>query len=307
MSVGVFTDDTRVRFVEKDISECGDGTARPLEVTGASLGDKLDKIAEIFHRVKDAYFTAGSIDYSSVNVRVYAATSAPATRALKGLNSSYQERGYTTLVTDGLSTIPPENIQYLGEEYIDGFGAAHRDIADNEIGIHLGRGGGFPQWNLSFGAVVTAFSYSNDGFELAPSALWFYSDTIPSGSSYNIASGLVGLGSQIAYVLANPADTMFSPNTRFFLTLDFTVREGGYALYASTLKTDVESPVCNYVMRLAADGSRDLSCPMYPDLYSTYGGSASGSDFIHSATEWFPYAKGSPPTAVWDVDDGSKL
>jgi hypothetical protein len=54
MSKGVFTRMKRVEFMEKTAGEVGDGTAWPMLVT-------LDELAEILYRVKDAWFTGGSV------------------------------------------------------------------------------------------------------------------------------------------------------------------------------------------------------------------------------------------------------
>ena len=312
MSKGVFTRMKRVTFVKGWLTggtdpadgsvECGDGTPRPLEVTGATIAVKLDKIAEIFHRVKDAYFTAGDIHFSSVDVTIHSATSAPSDRSLYDAMIGYQGRGYHTLVTVGANTIPARFLPYLGDEYDDGSGGMYRDISDNEAGIHLTyQSGELPTWNnASIGVATTAFYYFATSDPLTADPLWFYS--VDSSPAYYDAMGAVLVGGKIGYVLANPSDSIFTSTTRFFLTLDFTTSEGGYSLYASTLKTDDPTSVCNYVMRLSTG---DLSCPMYPDAYSTAGGSASGSDFIHEATEWWPYAKAGG--AVWNTGTGAKI
>ena len=66
---GVYTNELRVTFVDgqetptPDVGfvACGAGTGFPMEVTGANTREKFDKIAEIMYRVKDAWFTAGSL------------------------------------------------------------------------------------------------------------------------------------------------------------------------------------------------------------------------------------------------------
>jgi hypothetical protein len=295
MSKGVFTRMKRVSFVAKDISEVGNGTAWPLEVT-------LDQLAEIFHRVKDAHFTGGSITFSSVGVTVHSATTAPAQRSFFD-TVGVQGRGYSTPTTAGAATIPARFIPYLTAEYDDGSGDMWRDISDDERGIHLTyQTGELPQWNrISTGISTTAFYYTSTGDPQAPDPLWFYSEAT-GGAAYYAASGTVLIGGEVAYVLVNPTDSVVASSTRLFLNLNFTVNEAGYNLYASTLETDDPTPVCNYVMRLS---SGDVSCPMYPDSYSTGGGAATGTDFIHEATEWWPYAKVGGP--VWDTATGAKL
>lgn len=60
MSAGVHTPELRFRFVEKSLSEVGDGTIFPMEVT-------RDQLAEIMYRVRDARWESG---YSTQTVNV---------------------------------------------------------------------------------------------------------------------------------------------------------------------------------------------------------------------------------------------
>lgn len=74
---GVFTNNYRVKFVEKSGSEVGNGTAFPMLVT-------LDQLAEILYRVKDAWFTSGQILTTSLAApdgAIYASTDAASNRA----------------------------------------------------------------------------------------------------------------------------------------------------------------------------------------------------------------------------------
>jgi hypothetical protein len=59
-AAAVFTRMKRVEFVEKTAEEVGDGTAWPMLVT-------MEQLAEILYRVKDAWFTAGSVQTEVVN------------------------------------------------------------------------------------------------------------------------------------------------------------------------------------------------------------------------------------------------
>jgi len=69
---------------------------------------------------------------------------------------------------------------------------------------------------------------------------------------------------------------------------------------------DDQTTPCRYVMKLA---SGDVTCPLY--IADAVGGGTYpfqfGEDFVQEAVEWFPYAKDSPPTAVWNTATGAKL
>jgi len=284
MAQGVYTRQKRITFVEKTIGEVGAGTYFPIEVTGAGLRDKFDKIAEVFHRASDAWIISGDMYFPSVDVTIHAATTASIPRTYSTV-VGLRTRGYTTPSSGISGTIPDRFLPYLTDEYDIGSGDMYRDIGDNERGILMvAESGELPEWNVS-GYVTNAFSYFNGGDPAVADALWFYSEQA-GGASYYAAQGLAQVDGRVAYVLADPSDSIFSTDTRFFLYVYFEIAESGYSLFASTLETDFDTPACNYVMRLS---SGDLSCPIYPSDYSASGFIPTGSDFIHEATEWFPY------------------
>ena len=61
----------------------------------------------------------------------------------------------------------------------------------------------------------------------------------------------------------------------------------------------------NLILKLSGVGN-EISCPIYgamePGLMSI-----TSTDWIFEATEWFPYAKNSPPVPVWDTATGLPL
>jgi len=297
MGQGVFTRKNRFTWIEKTIGEVGDGTGFPMEVTGTTVAEKLDKIAEIFYRVKDAWFTAGSetITVSGNSGDITASTTAPSQRATETSFDTYQYRGYTK----------PETSTYYGDLYSTGVGS-HSDIADNEYGIWVG-----PHWSGSpQSSFIDAFHYAADD----PSS------NHVTDSNWFSAYGVVGVGaavyrgSRVAVVRLNPTDGFYAATNRFFLELEFYYFDynpilsfGASTSINGSIAGDPDDPgevtnICNYVIRLS---SGDLTCPIYAGNLGA--DSVSGSDFIHEAKVWWPYAKGSPAAPVWDASSGALL
>lgn len=273
MSAGVFTPNLRVAFVEGQVSAtpdpgfvaCGDGLPYPLEITGADINEKLDRLAEIIYRVKDAWFIGGEITFtiSGTPATYSGPTSAPANRYTYTSATEYQIRGYT----------------------VGGV-----DIGDNERDL----------WGNDYGP-YTAFRYDMlDEFGInAGDAAWFN----PGSRSE------VKLTGNVAIVRADPADGFFASTNRFFLQLEFYFYDFGVPGYGAT--TDItasgifgDAPLfqqaCNYEMQLS---NCSLTCPLYFAPLDDLG----GSNFIHAAQEWWPYAKNSPSEPVWNSATGAKL
>jgi len=291
MAQAVYTRKKRFEWVEKTLSEVGDGTQYPLEVT-------LDQIAEIFHRVKDAKFSSG---YATVNTGdpetepafgyfIYSSTAITTDRAygLSGGNLTY--RGYTTKEEVTPITIDPANIPYLGDAYDAGNGDNYLDIADNERGILIQTI--LPSWNINTGDVVTAFSVNCSNPEASTDPEFFY-----SGFAFDLdpptpaaTSATVVFTGYIAVVKEAPNHSFIAPSNRYFIEMEFSAQDSIPVLKISTNEASISgSPTeisgCRYVMRLA--GGAEVSCPIYAD--NTGYDFVGGNDFIHEATEWFPY------------------
>lgn len=315
---GVFTRMKRVRFVDGEITTgtpatgfvaCGDGTAYPLEVT-------LAQIAEIFHRVEDAWFIAGTA-YAGTGdpnleptygVTIYASTVGdPGFRSYAPTSSNLLSRGYTTIEEIPPVVIDPLNEPYLKAAYDSGSGVYYRDISDNERGILIELI--LPSWNIGTGNVANAFSFMTESTAYALDSFFFY-----SGSAFDLdppdfpdyANASVVFTGYVAVVKTNPANSVVAASNRFFLGVEFSARDSLSTLIISTNKdsvsgTPTELSGCRYIIRLS--GSVDVSCPIYADNtgYPFLG----GTDFIHEAQEWFPYAKAAGP--VWNSLTGAKL
>jgi hypothetical protein len=285
MSAGVFTADLRFTFVDKTAGEVGDGTAYPMEVT-------WDQIAEIFYRVKDAWFTGGSAEWkvTGSTVSISAPTTAPTNRRLDVSASTYQQRGYCKLGSD----------DYNGATYNSGTGSYYSDIAASEYGI----------WRSAWKTPhIDAFSFGQDDFNGTQSSnsQWW-------GTSY-VGVGVkaeVKRGDSVAVVKLDPADGLFAATNKFYLEIEMLWTDyypvpyfGGTNKYDDGYGNDwsaYAAPICRYILRLE---SGDATCQVYfaADAWSE----ESGLDFIHEATEWWPYAKDSPAVAVWDAGTGAKL
>ena len=335
MAQGVYTLKKRVTFVEKSLSECGDGTARPLEVTGATPRDKFDKIAEIYYRVSDAYPVSGTatLDYFGFPLVMSAPTAAPTERALGvvGADSVSLVECQRGFVIEDYPELPVGAGDYLGDSYpIETYYPAatlrtayFRETNDKERGLFFEVTAGDPLWGGALQVShngLTAFGYFYefspiDGLPAAITSSHTWTSILNDGINppvEGLAQVQIGFNDEVAYVLNDPADSIFSPNTKFYLKFYFQFLAGvGMAatvcITTNPIINGLSSP-CNYVIRLS---SGDLSCPLYfLDQTQTYDVSASisgATDFIHEATEWFPYAKNSPPVPVWDTATGVKL
>ena len=188
----VTTPNLRFEFVEKTATECGDGTAFPMEVT-------LDQVAEIFYRVKDAWFTGGSASWDVFGSpqTLNASTSAPANRSLEIDGVTYQTRGYTIL----------DAYPYNGATYDAGIGNYYSDIADNENGLWK------DAWNDP--DHVDAFSFEQDdpnSIQTGDPNWW--------GMASAGAYAKVYRGKRVAVVKLDPADGLYAATNKFYLEIE---------------------------------------------------------------------------------------
>lgn len=293
MSKGVLTRMKRFQFVQKNSSEVGDGTDYPMEVT-------LDQIAEIMYRVKDAKIIQGSTVQTDTydgetfisSVSILAGT--PDER----LASNPVLRGYAVRFTYS------EPTPLLGEFYpVGDYGVSYRDVLDDERALWLEVFNGEGYYGDEF---TTAFSFS--AFEMysypASTASYRGISSEPDERGYGISLFFNG---KVAWT--GDGNSPFDSTSKLYLGVRFYAYE--FDLFdsatCSTLLGDRpysfscdKSTSLYFKIRLA--GGVLLSCPLY-----AASSNISGSDWIIAATEWWPYAKGSPPTPVWDSETGAKL
>lgn len=232
---------------------------------------------------------------------------------------------------------------YFGESYdvgeygVDWFGDTYRDVKDNErimfsdvFNRDLAKG----QTNTvtgishqiyyvggSIGAGLPDVGYGllssgkSNGDEITAAGL-FLSLWEDPWYGFDGTNGLA----RVAVIgnFENPA----SQGNRFFISLIFSTAHDydgdGSSFIPPILSSNTvpsyynlsASPVCNLVIRLA---SGDVTCPLYAKMDPTMSESGdvyysfSGTDFVLQAQEWWPYAKDSPPTPVWDSTTGVKF
>jgi hypothetical protein len=311
--------------------ECGDGMLYPMEVTGATVQEKLRKIAEIWYRVDDAEFTQGvawqmlddPTTTPTVGLTINAPGSRPTNRAYAVDAVGEIFRGYTTPVEDGLAEVSDYNALFLAAEYDRGDAEMWRDIGDHERGLWIigdGPGDVLPWWNEKDRLIppVNAFTiYStvtpdttDDNFFLA--GLTFYT-TYPGGeysSTLPFVDGYVEFSGRVAVVRENPDDDLLAPTNKFYLgvKLRATADPSGSDLLISTDLSDITGTAyeaCKYIIRLSGD--LDLECPIWMPEWASAASEGytikGGEDFIHKATKWRPYATrlGTP---AWSTTTG---
>jgi len=283
--------------------ECGDGTAYPMEVT-------LDQLAEIFFRVKDAKFTAGEISITAggLPINLYASTDAPTQRVTEGIVETLKRGYYTPSVFVG-ATVSAFNDGYLQPEYDAGNSVYYREIGNKEIGMWLQgvQDVTLPYWNVTNFEWVNAFtseSFLSYGSPSAPSPpYWFYSS---EQTDYFGGRHSVTFNGKVAVIRANATDDISAPTNRLFIGMEFYcyTEDVTFHIQARTLPWAGELSVGNYTIRLA---SGDVSCLVYVDPDSYDPGSLVVTDFIHTATEWWPYQANNPPADVWNPATGLPL
>lgn len=318
MGVGVFTKRTRVHLVRGWLTggvdpadgsvECGDGTLYPIELAN------LDQAAKVWLRAKDAHLLSG--DYLLVDTgtfpEIYRGVKAPYAASSERAcddSSSLFIRGYATKSGVGLSA---HDVNYLGDEYSVN-GVDYRDIADNERGMWMRAHPDNP-WNSGDGdllGVRNAFTInqSTGSGWTGPYHFAFYNESAtlspptPPDTYYDLLTATTGA----------PADVIWYPyvavvddggTKRYFMGFQFTAYPvSSNKNWGDFAATGTELSI-KYKIELTS--GEWLECPLYSDPGPDEV-ELSSSDFIHSVVEWWPYAKGSPATPVWNSLTGAKL
>jgi hypothetical protein len=295
----------RVTFVEKTAGEVGDGTDFPILVT-------LDQLAEIMYRVRDAWFTAGSLvssytleyDPPVTVVSTTAFLNTPDTELAAAVNipggglfgSTFTYvRAYNTA-----DTVPAAFDSYFNAGYFI-FGSMYRDC-NTEVGIwYPDYGYSYDDQNITFRSGFSHFVESRAEFGPSPPPEGFYTiftdleySTGYNGSVNTFAT--VKFTGEVAYVGDNPLD----PAAEIYLGVEMncSMASGGVRTKIDGYHTGDTG--ANFVLGLA--GGDSVSCKLYSGVTHD-----SISDFVLQAQRWWPYAKGSPPTPVWDSETGAKL
>ena len=316
--------------------ECGDHTEFCLEVTGASVAEKMDKIAEIFYRARMAQFTENNLTLTGVSFGVASGGISP--RVMYsigggGLNDNYLMSGYWTPDTVALPA-SDLSLPFLGDKYTENVNIGYlapfinvdfRDITNRETGMWLQEEVGFnPIWSRPMASLVGISSYyvgvgtssgvDEQGFRTAFSWYsgsaagsytqpnipipWITDESFLQDVIYENLEVLVEFGGRIGVVYGG--DGLYHPDNRFFIEMRFRANIAGFAynISSNVIESGFSSTPATYIMRLS---SGDISCP----LNSTASGLA--GNIVHAATEWWPYQANQPPADVWNPATGLPL
>jgi hypothetical protein len=332
----------RFSFVEKDLVDCGDYTLYPIEVTGASMAAKLDKIAEIYYRVKHAQFTAN--DLISDPTTGSGVTGGTITQRIVAVSDggvgdlSTHMSGYWTLDDLGLPC-DAHAIAYLTAQYSVTLPASiptstlpvdFRDIASNENGMWLKPvGATSPAWNYPsdfLGMGVRSYTgsgdeYGIDEYNFKTGFSWYSISCAGTASPPSIP---------IPYIFQIfPAEEEEAEDEIIYEELEILVEFNGEVAWVGTHLLDSATRFflgvrftsyffagAGYAQSWGSLGtevaysyvirlsSGDLSCPLITNIPGVVTG-----DIIHEAVEWWPYAKwnGMAAVPVWDEDTGLLL
>ena len=329
--IEINTIESRVNFV-KDQS-VGPGTGFPIKVT-------LDQLAEIIYRVKDAEFTSGGVSITDANEVLFglAIYGRPAAGLVESLNSGKElsARGLIAIAENSNTPLPNVAAKFGDAYNVDlPFGESFkvRDVGDSELGLwvsddtqpgnywdslsldHLIRGPGDATADaLSWRTGMSLNCSLNAGFT-APTAYGVFGET--EGGDFFLSSVAVNFLPKVA-VVGGGGDP-FAPDASLYLAVEFSAIWNGIATYPAVLSTRLDHPRSgaymveagfNFKIKLA---SSTIGCPLYWNYGLLNSGDTppavitSSSDFVLTATEWWPYGKGSPVSPVWDVDSGRML
>lgn len=282
-----------------DIGDVGDGTAYPMLVTTGEL-------AEIFYRVRDAWFTSGTIEISPGYT--YSVSGTPSLVQLaNGETYSSDELGSYVNYVRGYcasDTLDPSVFYYefdvpgglnpdlFDVEYSTSYGN-FRDILPKELNL----------WQLLIDSDTHWSGCAFNHYFMSEAGVTeeYESETVPHYGLFNyITDGTFG---EISVVVHNEVAWVggsgpFDPDSQLYLKIT-----AGVNTLDSTFNTDgsggaiYELPI-RLVFQLQ---SGSPSCPFYDNM-----GTATGTNFILEAQEWWPYgdANGNP---VWNTSTGIKL
>ena len=296
MGTQIDTIESRIRFVKKESADVGDGTAWPMLVT-------LDQLAEIMYRVRDAWFTAGSIKVYGKTLTIQAGTTYPLVSSISVDDSLYgtsyfYARGYNVSGTlDGAFTshfAAPYSI--YSTDYQD---------CNSEIGIW------FPDYGIIGSPIISAggltdfrcgFSHivgceNSDPWSYIPpdvyTAIGIHDDA-PDVSN-TPARLVVNFTGEVAYVGDNP----FDPAAEIYLGVEMNGSMSGGGVRTKIDGYYTDDTGANFVLGLA--GGDSVSCKLYSGVTHDSIG-----DFVLQAQKWWPYAKsnGSP---AWSETTGLPL
>jgi hypothetical protein len=302
---GVYTRNKRFTFVKKTAEEVGDGTDFPMLVT-------LDQLAEIMYRVKDAWFTAGSVVKNNTTTSI---KGTPTAQLVNTINTQDNPNGTIYNYARAYSasdTVSEKFDSYFGEEYSFSDFDTFRDCT-SEIGIwypDYGRlfNGGYPYsyldvgFRCGFSHMMESFT-SYFGFDPAPSDFYrittINTDFDGDGSSIESGSSLsVIFTGEVAYIGDHLMSSIEDVESLFYVGLKMGA-DAGFDGISTSSSIFGGNPAYDtggkFVLVLA--GGDSVSCKLYsPDTYDSV------SNFVLQAQEWWPYQDGNGD--VWSPITG---
>lgn len=278
--------------------ECGPGKAYPLEVT-------LEQLAEIVYRVRDAWFTSGTVTYDNFGT--------PDTISIANPPAVGDARVYSETLT-GSTTINARGLfaeaAAVGAAFTDYFETTYtpthsapavRDVSDDERAIWL------------FDPLVTAGTNALEGQDFSDPIEWgtgfahyLYNNGDPTVlGEYGFNDPSIAFTPSLR--LSTPlgvawfgGEVITDPATRLFLKISLQI----YSATNEAVSTIDTGGTESGQLTIQLSGE-PISCPLY---ITSWGASISATvtaDFVITATEWWPYSAGNPPAPVWDSTDGS--
>lgn len=312
MSRRIKTLRSRVEFVEKATGDVGAGTGW-VEVTA-------DQLAEIMYRVKDAWFTSGALSASDGTTISVIGSLATSDKFALYDDDCTLERSYCLLSTSTFD----HAAHYFGAGYDNPIFTAEThayDIANDEIGILAPDEVMTPVTGINtpseffetynFQVVWGDYAYSEVTFRCGfhhivaqdmrgtPPRYGIYAH--PTGYPETVDPTITSLlfSGRVAWVDDDLSGNPFSGGNRLFVGMYFYLSPSASGINLSNRYAPGDNIAAgvNLVLQLA---DSTVSCPLYQ--YAT-GLTTSGSDFVITAKEWWPYAT-SAGLPAWDTSTG---
>jgi hypothetical protein len=298
MGQEINTIESRIKFVKGWLTgdtpitgavECGDGTLFPLEVT-------VDQLAEIFYRVRDAALT--STLYTS-GVALQVGGTPPEKLVKVEFDSDYEHyltRGYYKADPVVAWMDPYYDVAY---STLLLFGDYRDAIKEPSI------------WTYFDATIQTGFSLSMSGGSAAPftsgppsiyCVYYQYDDVV---TYYELGNTSFIFSGQVAWVDDANSGSPFSPGNRLFIGIEIVASVGSTLFGVSSPNADADGfpgvlATDSFFIFEMASGTPSVR------IYN-YTPETTSGDLTLTATAWWPYAKGSPPTPQWDKDTGLPL
>ena len=332
--VGVSIMEPRVKYVRGQVSAtpdegfvaCGDGREYCMLVTGATHAEKLDKLEQVFYRVRDAKWESGLITFDIDDTEgsglefeyTFQIPTVEPTAELFAARVTASEafyasvRGYVSVARENLFEHPTVNgspAGSFGDTYYAGSGFDSYAAADATSEYALW----WPEYE-TFGGVFFALSSFRTGFS-------FYSEDDPSDASpslyaieaspedgYSSCDAILDIHETVAFIDNDTSGDPLSPANDLYIRPLFRVRAPGFDLRNNS-SNEFGDPLAAAGIDLVLElsDSKTLQCPLYYASSVFFIESViASSDFVLKANKWWLYAtKNGDP--AWDETTGAPI